>query len=49
MVAMPATITSKRAVFQTTADHSEYHWPYYRNPDTEYTTAYNITIYYNSK
>lgn len=34
---MAATIASKRAVFQTIAEHPDYHWPYYRLPDTEYT------------
>jgi hypothetical protein len=36
---MAATTSSKRAVFQTIVEHSDYHWPYYRLPDTEYTAA----------
>jgi hypothetical protein len=36
---MAATTTSKRAVFQTIAEHPDYQWPYYRLPDTEYTAA----------
>lgn len=36
---MAATTTSKRAVFRTIADHSDYHWPYYRLPDTVLTAA----------
>ncbi len=36
---MTATVTSKRAVFRTIAEHPDYHWPYYRLPETEYTAA----------
>jgi IS4 transposase len=36
---MPATSSSKRLVFQTIAEHSDYHWPYYRLPNTEYTAT----------
>jgi IS4 transposase len=36
---MAVTITSKRTVFQTIAEHPNYHWPYYRLPDTEYTAV----------
>lgn len=36
---MALTTTSKRTVFQTIAEHPDYHWPYYRHPDTEYTDA----------
>jgi hypothetical protein len=36
---MAATITSKRTVFQSIAEHPDYHWPYYRLPDTEYTAT----------
>ena len=36
---MAATTTSKRAVFQTIAEHSDYHWPYYRLPEIEYTAT----------
>jgi hypothetical protein len=38
-VSMVTTTSSKCAVFQTIADHPNYHWPYYRLPDTEYTAA----------
>lgn len=34
---MAATTTSKRAVFRTNAEHPDYHWPFYRHPDPEYT------------
>lgn len=33
---MPATTASKRATFRTIIEHTDYHWPYYRLPDTEY-------------
>lgn len=36
---MAVTTTSKRAVFRTIAEHPDYHWPYYRIPDTEYTAT----------
>lgn len=36
---MPSTVASKRAVFRTIADHSDYHWPAYRDPATEYTAT----------
>jgi hypothetical protein len=36
---MTATVASKRTVFRTIAEHPNYHWPYYRLPDTEYTAA----------
>lgn len=36
---MTATQSSKRAVFQTIAEYSNYHWPYYRLPETEYTAT----------
>lgn len=36
---MAATTTSKRAVFQSIAEHPDIHWPYYRLPDTAYTAA----------
>lgn len=31
---MTATVTSKRTVFRTIAEHPDYHWPYYRLPET---------------
>lgn len=36
---MTATIASKRTVFRTIAKHSDYYWPYYQLPDTEYTAT----------
>lgn len=36
---MTATVTSKRTVFRTIAEQSDYYWPYYWLPDTEYTAA----------
>jgi hypothetical protein len=39
MILMTATQSSKRTVFQTIAEHADYHWPYYRLPDTKYTAT----------
>lgn len=36
---MTATVTSKPAVFRTITEHPDYHWPYYRLPETEYTAT----------
>jgi hypothetical protein len=36
---MTSTVASKRAVFRTIAEHPDYHSPYYRLPETEYTAA----------
>lgn len=36
---MPSTVVSKRAVFQTIADSSDFYWPYYHDPETEYTSS----------
>jgi hypothetical protein len=36
---MTLTVDSKRDIFQTIVDHPDYHWPYYRLPDTKYTVV----------
>ncbi|WP_248910002.1 hypothetical protein [Halocatena marina] len=36
---MATTTPSKRAVYRIIAEHPNYHWPYYRIPNTECTAT----------